>query len=66
MRRSCENEVRDDPSAIAVPSGVTKGELRNDESENYGENDRVCEGSVPAEEPEVAPSERSSNCVKIR
>ena len=65
MRCGGEDEVGYDPAAIALPSDVSKRELRNDKSENHREEDRVREGSVPAQEPKVAPTEGSSNRVKI-
>jgi len=65
MRCGGEDEVGYDPPAVALPSNVSKCEFRNDKSENQREEDRVREGSVPAHERKVAPTEGSSNRVKI-
>ena len=65
MRCGGEDEVGYDPAAIALPPDASKRELRNDKSQNHREEDRVREGSVPAQEPKVAKREGSSNRVKI-
>src|SRR5207247_3298139 len=65
MRCGGEDEVGYYPAAIALPSDLSKRELRNDKSENHREEDRVREGSVPAQEPKVAPTEGSPNRVQI-